>query len=153
MSMNISTKIGGALLGLGAMVLVSGGAGYFAANQLSDGLDYVTTIAWDAADGAMEGTINLQGQIIVVHELLEETNPSTLRELEKELEDMKAGADESIERMIATGLFEKAQIDELAAARAGFAKARDNFIAAINKNRSLQSEASMQAAYEVGETC
>ena len=52
MRMNISTRIGGAILGLVVMLLACCGAGYYAASSLSDGLDYVTTTAWDAADGA-----------------------------------------------------------------------------------------------------
>ncbi|MCW8906563.1 MAG: methyl-accepting chemotaxis protein [Sedimenticola sp.] len=149
--MKISTRIGGAMLGMAAMVLLSGGAGYFSANKLSDGLEYITTVAWDAADGAMEGTIELQAQIIAVHELLEERDPAVIEELHRNLDEARVAADEAIGRMTATGLFEPERVEQLASAREEFARARNVFVTAIAEHRSSGSEQSLEAAREAGE--
>ena len=61
MRLTISTRLGGAILALLIMLLACGGAGYYAANDLSKGLDYVTTVAWDAADdGVLQHIVDIQ---------------------------------------------------------------------------------------------
>ena len=70
MNLNLSTKILGGFSILSIMVLIGGIAGVFGVNQLDKTLDYVTNNAWDAADGAMEGTIGIQQELIAVSQIL-----------------------------------------------------------------------------------
>ena len=145
--MNISTRIGGAILGLGAMLLASGGAGYYAASSLSDGIDYVTTTAWDAADGAMEGTIALKGQIITIQSFTQETDPDKMAAMKKHLAEDVAKEDEALKRMLATGLFEEKIVAEFDLERKKFAKLRDELIAAVEKVRVVSDGETITTLY------
>ena len=135
MGMTISTKIGGAILGLGAMLFVCGGAGYYAHSKLSAGLDYVTTVAWNAADGSMEGTIGLQGQIITLNAMATAEDEATVKELKKRLEKDMALEEESLSRMIASDLFNEELQAELKQMRIDFAEVRNGMLKAIDRHR------------------
>jgi len=145
--MNISTRIGGAILGLGAMLLASGGAGYYAASSLSDGIDYVTTTAWDAADGAMEGTIALKGQIITIQSFTQETDPDKMAAMKKHLAEDVVKEDEALKRMLATGLFEEKIVAEFDLERKNFARLRDELIAAVEKVRVVSDGETITTLY------
>ena len=144
MSMTISTKIGGAILGLGAMLLVCSGAGFYAKNQLSQGLDYVTTTAWDAADGAMEGTIGLQGQIITLNAMAAAEDQATVNELKKKLEHDIVLEEEALSRMTGSGLFNEKLQDELSQMRTEFADVRSKVLNAIDRHHENQNSGSEQ---------
>ena len=148
MRMTISTKMGGAILGLGAMLLVCGGAGFYAQSQLSAGLDYVTTTAWDAADGAMEGTIGLQGQIITLNAMAAAENQTTVNELKKRLEEDIALEEEALERMIGSGLFNEQLQGELSQMRTDFADVRSKMLSAIDKYHRSGSESGLMRVSE-----
>lgn len=148
MRMTISTKMGGAILGLGAMLLVCGGAGFYAQSQLSAGLDYVTTTAWDAADGSMEGTIGLQGQIITLNSMAAAENQTTVNELKKRLEEDIALEEEALERMIGSGLFNGQLQGELSQMRTDFADVRSKMLSAIDKYHHSGSESGLMKASE-----
>ncbi|GAB6043899.1 methyl-accepting chemotaxis protein [Endothiovibrio diazotrophicus] len=64
--MNISQKIAVGLAGMTLALLFSSGAGYLSASRLSDSVRYLMGPAWDTADGAMETTIGVQHQIILL---------------------------------------------------------------------------------------
>ncbi len=147
MRITLSARIGGAILGLGVLLLVCGWAGYYAANQLSNGLDYVTTTAWDAADGSMEGTIALQGQIITLYAFAEETNPAKMRLLIQRLEDDIAFEEESLSRMINSGLLDDKTIAELSNMRKTFTRVREDMIEAVEKTRRVSDEETASALY------
>ncbi len=151
MRMTISTKIGGSILGLGAMLLLCGGAGFYAESKLSAGLDYVTTTAWDAADGSMEGTIGLQGQIITLNAMAAAEDEATVKELKKRLKENMALEEESLARMIGSGLFNKKLQAELAQMRADFAEVRSGMLKAIDnhqENFNAGSEMGLMKASE-----
>ncbi|ALP53789.1 hypothetical protein Tel_11960 [Candidatus Tenderia electrophaga] len=147
MRINISTKIGGAVLGLGAMLLVSGGAGYFAASKLSDGLDYVTTVAWDAADGSMEGTIALQDQIIAINAFAQETDPGRMKQLKQRIEEGVVTEKEAISRMVETGLFDEKTLAEFTRVRKEFASSRNDLIEAVEEVRVVSNGDTIRAMY------
>lgn len=147
MSINISTRIGGAILGLGAMLLACGGAGYYAASSLSDGLDYVTTTAWDAADGSMEGTIGLQGQIITIQRFTQETDPAKMAALKRSLSEDIALEEEAIGRMLATGLFDEKTVAGFKPVLEKFGTLRSELIAAVEKVRVVSDGATITKLY------
>ena len=65
-NMPIKIKI---LLGffvMAMLLLANGLIGINGVKQVANSLRFVTTSAWDAADGAMEGTIGIQAEIIAV---------------------------------------------------------------------------------------
>ncbi len=156
MRLTISTRLGGAILAMLILLLACGGAGYFAATKLSGGLDYVTTTAWDAADGAMEGTIGLQGQIITLDALGEADDDATIRELKKRLDEDMALEEESLTRMIGSGLFNDEIKTELAQMRAEFADVRSGMLKAIDRHRENNNAGSelglMMASESLAET-
>jgi len=145
--MNISTRIGGAILGLVAMLLACGGAGYYAASSLSDGIDYVTTVAWDAADGAMEGTIALKGQIITIQSFTQETDPGKMAEMKKHLAEDVATEEDALKRMLATGLFDEKTVAEFNQVREKFARLRGELIAAVEKVRVVSNGETITTLY------
>lgn len=147
MNINISTKIGGAVLGLGAMLLVCGAVGYYAASKLSDGLEYVTTVAWDAADGAMEATIALQAQIIDINAFTQETDPAHMNTLKQRISDNAEIEDASIARMVETGLFDKDTLNEFKRVSGGFDRSRDELMAAVEKVRVVSDGQTITAMY------
>ncbi len=145
--MNISTRIGGAIFGLVAMLLACGGAGYYAASSLSDGIDYVTTTAWDAADGAMEGTIALKGQIITIQSFTQETDPGKMAEMKKHLAEDVATEEEALKRMLATGLFDEKTVAEFKPVLEKFAVLRGELIAAVEKVRVVSNGETITTLY------
>src|SRR3569832_1742039 len=70
MHMHLRAKMGAAIITLGAMLLLCGAVGYLGTQKLSDSLSFVTTKAWDAADGPMEGTIGIQRELHAVEALV-----------------------------------------------------------------------------------
>ena len=132
MKLTISNKIGGAFLGLSLMLLICGGAGYYVASVLSDGLDFVTNQAWDAADGAMEGTIGLQGQIIQISRLIDERDQPKRKELLTGLQENVALEEEALSRMITSGLFDQATVSELNNMRSSFDQSRQQVLSALD---------------------
>ena len=145
--MNISTRIGAAIFGLVAMLLACGGAGYYAASSLSDGIDYVTTTAWDAADGAMGGTIALKGQIITIQRFAQETDPGKMAALKQSLAEDIALEQEAIGRMLATGLFDEKTVAEFKPVLERFAKLRGELITAVEKVRVISNGETITTLY------
>lgn len=144
MKLTIANRIGAAFIGLSVVLLVSTGAGYYVANTLSDGLDFVTGTAWDAADGAMEGTIALQEQVIQVKRLIDETEPSHIKMAQQRLEDSVELEEEALTRMVNTGLFSEELLKELSSVREEFDKGRDQTLLAISHYRGLGDSASVE---------
>ncbi len=147
MRINISTKIGGVVLGLGGMLLVSAGAGYYAASKLSEGLEYVTTVAWDAANGSMEGTIALQDQIIAIDAFIQETDLARMKQLKQRIEEDIAQEEAAISRMVKTGLFDEKAIAEFKQVREQFAGARNELIESVEKVRVVSNGDTIRAMY------
>jgi len=97
-------KLLAALGVLMATFFICGLAGLYAKNLLSSNLDFITGPAWDAADGAMEGVIGLQQQIIAIKEMDESWSDRAASQ--KLLREGEQIADEALARMAASGLIE-----------------------------------------------
>ena len=102
--MRIKTKLNAGLLMLFAMIVMACSVGFYGSQRLSSILELVITQAWDAADGAMEGTIGIQRQMIEVYVLLESTNSSDRQSALERLEEAEATTAEALGRMVASGL-------------------------------------------------
>lgn len=111
MKLTISRKIGLALVFLSLVILATGLVGLTSISSLSNQLRFLTGPAWDAADGAMEGTIELQKEVLSLQQVLR--SRINLNEGEAQVALAAANADEALGRMQNSGLLESTQIDDL----------------------------------------
>ncbi len=110
MNMKMSSKIGAAFIVLTALVLISGLTGYYGVTRLSDSLEYVTGPAWDAADGAMEGSIATEAEMLLIGKVF-----SGFADVDKVAEEIKADSDrahKALLRMKGSGLLSEANITQ-----------------------------------------
>lgn len=107
MKTTISQKIAAVNILFAIITMVMGGVGFWGISSLSDNLKFIANKAWDAADGSMEATINIQQDII---ELQKKLLASSQKPLSDEYSQFR---DAAIERMFATGLFTSKMRDEL----------------------------------------
>jgi methyl-accepting chemotaxis protein len=136
--MNIKQSI---MAGLGAF-LVSMGintyVGYSATEQMSKMLTYITGPAWNTADGAMEGQIELEKQIIVINRLQQkQIDPASAR---KEMDDAIEGAGEALGRMKSQDLIEPQQVSELNQRLENFKIIREKIFSALQSSDAAESD-------------
>ena len=111
LNMKMSTKIGAAFVTLTSLVIVCGIAGYYGVNSLSKSLEYVTGPAWDSADGAMEGSISVQGKMLVIEEIFAGlADKSTVHQ---EIKAHESSAKEALNRMKEAGLISDANVSRI----------------------------------------
>ncbi|MDH5544393.1 MAG: methyl-accepting chemotaxis protein [Gammaproteobacteria bacterium] len=120
--MKISKKLGISNSILIVMLFISSANGYIATSSLSHKLDFLIENAWSAADGAMEGVISIQEEIIVLRDLLSRGGNIN------KLEAITSNAKDAFARMISSGLFNKTQIDGLNEQLAIYTKHRDKIV-------------------------
>jgi len=114
-------------------LLIASLAGYFATSRLSGSLNYITGPAWDTADGAMEGSIGIQAQIITMQKLVSAARGGAISDLTSELSADKISSDEALGRMFAAN-----QIP------ADLAKKTKNAVGAFIEHRDKLLDASKQ---------
>jgi len=102
LSRKITAKIGLGYLLLVGTLLLAGIAGYKSTGHLSESLSYVTGPAWNTADGAMEGSIGVQAQIISIQKLVHAAQSGLFLDISQELEEGKTSAEQALTRMIQT---------------------------------------------------
>lgn len=118
MKLTISRKISAALVFLSCVILATGLVGLSGIGSLSNQLRFLTGPAWDTADGAMEGTIELQAEVMALQSLLR--SRVSVDEGRSAMEAASAGADEALGRMANSGLLERSQTTELTTQLDGF---------------------------------
>ena len=121
--MKLSTKTYLGTLVLAALVAACGAAGLTGIGGLTETLAFVTGPAWDAADGAMEATIGLRGQMLAVDTMVAGGDAKEMMAAET------AGALESLARMRGSGQFDAAALRTLDAGLGAYDKARLQVIA------------------------
>ncbi len=136
MGLRISARVGVIFAGMTAVLLFCGGAGYYGANMISNGLDYITTTAGDAANGSMKGSIHIQEQVISLNLLANTTNKEKAAQLTEKITAAETIADEALARMAATGLFEQPLLKKLEASRGNFADTRNEMLRAYADYRN-----------------
>lgn len=109
--MNIKQSIMLVVAGFIALIGVNTFVGFSASQKLGELLEYISGPAWSAADGAMEGQIGLQAQIIVLQKLYHEE--SALAQLQSTLDEAIALENEALGRMKGSGLMAPATISKL----------------------------------------
>lgn len=143
MKMTISRKIGTALIFLSLIILATGMVGLSGIGSLSNQLRFLTGPAWDTADGAMEGTIELQAEVMSLKQVLR--NKLSVQQGRAEMERAAAGADEALGRMVDSGLLDPSQTDQLSgqlsAFRAQAVAVLDDYAALEGFRRDVESGA------------
>jgi len=92
------------------LILIVGSIGFIGISKLSENLSFIVGPAWDTADGAMEGTIGIEAEMLAVERILQGYH------LDKGMEELQAGkatADEAIARLINAGLMAADEIENV----------------------------------------
>ena len=133
-------------VGYGLLVLftfVIAGISVWSTRQLSAAIDFVTGPAWSTADGAMEGVIGIEKQMLAVERYA--TGLAGRPEAATLLKDGTDMANEALDRAMTSGLIDDARVAQLKAKRADFDQARGEMWR-LTDARALTREA--RASYE-----
>lgn len=136
--MNIKQSI---LAGLAAFLVAMGintYVGYSATEQMSNMLTYITGPAWNTADGAMEGQIELEKQIIVINRL--QQKQIDIASARKEMSDAIEGAEEALGRMKSQDLVEPKQVSELNQRLESFKQIREKIFTALQSGEASEND-------------
>jgi len=128
--------------GLSALLLFMGMNSYFgfgSVNALSSMLDYITSRAWDTADGAMEGQIELEKQIIILYRL--QDNQLDTATASAQMEDAKKRAKSALDRMAEQGLISSQEQSSLKEKLQTFAQVRDTVFSALLRKEAIPESA------------
>ncbi|RRJ83993.1 methyl-accepting chemotaxis protein [Aestuariirhabdus litorea] len=124
--MKISKKLGGGYLLMVLMVILCTSAGLYGVNRLSSLLDFITGPAWDTADGAMEGSIGIEAEMIGVGLAISgQADTSVAMAI---IDEGTATAKEALGRMINAGLLNDADIETLNRQQSAFNRAQDELL-------------------------
>ncbi|MEH6814479.1 MAG: hypothetical protein V7677_18240, partial [Motiliproteus sp.] len=124
--MKIGTKLGGGYILILMMVLVCSAAGFYGVNKLSGLLDFITGPAWNTADGAMEGSIGIEAEMLGVgHTISGQSGSNKAQAL---IEEGQAMAEEALGRMIAAGLMSAAEVDQIGTQKKAFREAQNHLL-------------------------
>lgn len=125
-NMNMASKISAAFVLLTSLVVISGVTGYYGVTRLSESLQYVTGPAWDSADGAMEGSIGTQSQMLVIDKIF-----SGFVEHDKVTEELKSHSDQAHEalwRMKQSGLLSADNVKQVENAEKAYVEIADRVL-------------------------
>ena len=136
--MRISTKLGGGYLLMLLMVVACSSVGLYGINRLSGLLDFITGPAWNTADGAMEGSIGIEGEMIGVGLMVSgHADRATAQAL---LDEGKATAEEALGRMVAAGLLSEEEVSQLGDEQQRFSASQDKLLAAYQAFDTADSQ-------------
>jgi methyl-accepting chemotaxis protein len=130
--MKLNLKLGLSLGLLTVTLLVCGLVGLYGKSLLSDELTFISGRAWDTADGAMEGVIGLQEQIIAIHQMA--SPDADMAALRSRVEAGRSLADGALSRMAAAGLMEPERVASLESKRKAFGTLRTRMLQAYGNN-------------------
>ena len=105
------------------LMIASGLVGLNSTRMLSNSLDFVTNEAWQTADGAMEGTIHVQNQVIMTY--LGMMEPGLKKELLPNILESEKKSKAAFKRMSEAGLLPEESILRLNYYLKEFEKSRD----------------------------
>ncbi len=129
MKLTVANKIGIITLIMTILVIAAGLAGLNGVNNLSKSLNFITNQAWDAADGAMEGTIELQAELLATERMLNGT--LTISQGTQIIKESAAGATVALSRMKASGLMTPSEITELNSKLTAYHSSSEKIIASF----------------------
>lgn len=112
--MSIKQSIMWMMAGFIALISINTFVGLNSTQKLGSLLSYISGPAWNAADGAMEGQIGLEAQIIALQKIYYQEK--TMAEMQAQLDEAIAMEAEALARMKGSGLMSKntvARLDQL----------------------------------------
>jgi len=148
MRLTINRKISVALMFLSVVILATGLVGLTGISSLSNQLRFLTGPAWDAADGAMEGTIELQKEVLGLQQVLR--NRTDLVTGRAAIDMAADAADEALGRMRDSGLLEANQTGQLSGKLSRFRSLASELGDDFTELESLR-KASEQLAFDIDE--
>lgn len=117
MNMKLSWKIGTGNALAVVMLVTCGIVGFCSVRSLSGYLNYITGPAWETADGAMEGLIFLEKQMLASRKILSGIEVAANREL---LEESRRVTNEAFTSMLAAGLMSAEDAAKVRAQQASY---------------------------------
>ena len=134
MQLKIGAKLGLSIGTVWALLILCGIVGYAGAGKLADELSFITTKAWDAADGSMEGTIGIQRQMLEVDRILAPgLTPAQIQHHHDELAKAISFADEALSRMRDSGFIDDRHLADLDRLLADETRVRDELLGQSKK--------------------
>ena len=106
----MSRRLGAGFVLSGLLIAACAASGYWGIHHLGTTLDFMTGPAWNTADGAMEGVIEIEAQMLSASSIMHQGDIEKGKEL---LAEKKAGRDEAIGRMLEAGLMERTVVQKL----------------------------------------
>ncbi|MDH5546333.1 MAG: methyl-accepting chemotaxis protein [Gammaproteobacteria bacterium] len=125
--LSIKAKLISSFAFVAVLVVAAGISGFVGTQRLSNSLDFVTGPAWDAADGSMEGSIGTQQMMLAVEKIIllsssRNANDPEILKYKKLLKEGEVTANESIQRMISSGLIPDDQVRQVKSGQASYNK-------------------------------
>lgn len=133
---SIQSKLISALILQGIVLLAVGGVGWYSTTMLSNSLNFITGPAWDTADGAMEGTIGIQSQMIAVEKIL---LGHPFDEQFNRLKQGQKSAEEALERLSKAGLMSQDQLSTFSSAKKEYYNQLETLINAHSRYVEIKS--------------
>ena len=131
LNLKVATKIGAGFLLMVIVLVVASMAGYVSTARLSGSLEYITGAAWNTADGAMEGVIGIQQQLIATDELIAGARAGVLRDNTGAMREGIETSKEALGRMFAAGQIPEETARETQSVIARFESARDAVVVSV----------------------
>ncbi len=116
------------------LIVAACGLGFYGTHRLGGALTFVTTQAWDAADGAMEGSIAIERQMLEIYALLDATDRPGQEAALARLAEAEAMAREALARMVASGLIPEQAQAPFNARRAEFQTVQNQLVKAVRRS-------------------
>lgn len=136
--MNIKNSIITGVAAFIAIVSLNTYVGYSSSNKLGSLLEYISGPAWNAADGAMEGQIGLEAQIILLQKMY--YSEITYQDAKQDLDAAIDMENEALGRMKESGLMEKTTIATLNTQLEQYHQTRAALIGKLQAQQTAASE-------------
>ncbi|WP_052417744.1 methyl-accepting chemotaxis protein [Cellvibrio mixtus] len=136
--MSIKQSIIWVVVGFVALIGINTFVGLSTTHKLGSLLDYLSGPAWNAADGAMEGQIGLQAQIIALQKMYH--REKNFAEIQTQFDAAVAMENQALERMKNTGLMGDAIVARLDQLLNQFHQTRDVLLEKLKTGNEAAAE-------------
>ncbi|MCC9600357.1 methyl-accepting chemotaxis protein [Stieleria sp. JC731] len=109
-TMQLGERIGVGYVAVGVLAVLCGIAGMVGVWRLSTSVSFILGPAWSTADGAMEGSIMIQSQMLAADAIIEGRGDD---HYEQQLQEAREGTDEAFTRLIEADLVDPQRIRDL----------------------------------------
>jgi len=149
MNWTINTKLSVATIFLSALILLAAGAGFYGANALAGILMFITGPAWETADGAMEGTIGLQRQVITTFHAVSGKDATDSKTLARDMEKAQEFTAHAFTAMRKSALIPQKDIDKLDDMLKSYSEVEAQLLAAHERRfKDESAQADFHEAYK-----